>query len=69
MLGIVILYLLPPALCPLPSAITRAQEIAKQFESQGQQQSAIVAALIEAQYKAIEQVRMKSSGTQFLELA
>ncbi len=50
--------------------LTRAQEIARQFESQGQEeQPVVVAALIEARYKAIEQVRAQFSGTQILELA
>ncbi|WP_315784799.1 hypothetical protein [Fischerella sp. JS2] len=34
--------------------LTHAKETANQFESQGQQQPVIVAALIEARYKAIE---------------
>lgn len=49
--------------------LTRAEEIAKQFQSQGQQQSVVVAALIEARYKAIEQVRAQFKNTQILELA
>ncbi|MEW6497986.1 MAG: class I SAM-dependent methyltransferase [Cyanobacteriota bacterium] len=48
--------------------LTRAEETARQFESQGQQQP-VVAALIEARYKALEQVRTQFKGTQILELA
>jgi O-methyltransferase involved in polyketide biosynthesis len=49
--------------------LTSAEEIARQFESQGQQQPVVVAALIEARYKAIEHVRAQFSGMQILELA
>lgn len=48
--------------------LTRAEEIAKHFESQGQQQP-VIAALQEARYKALEYVRAQFEGTQILELA
>lgn len=46
-----------------------AEATVNQFVSKGQQQPIIVAALIEARYKTIEQVRSQFNTTQILELA
>jgi O-methyltransferase involved in polyketide biosynthesis len=49
--------------------LTDAASIIKQFVREGEQQPIVAAALIEARYKMIEQVRAKFNGTQILELA
>ena len=49
--------------------LTNAEATVNQFVSKGQQQPISVAALIEARYKTIEQVRTQFKATQILELA
>lgn len=49
--------------------LTNAEATVNQFVSKGQQQPIVIAALIEARYKTIEQVRAQFNTTQILELA
>ena len=51
------------------AALSGAEAIANQFVGQGQKQPVMMAAVVEARYKAIEQVRMHFNHTQILELA
>ena len=51
------------------AALSKAEAIANQFVVQGQKQPVMMAAVVEARYKAIEQVRTHFDHTQILELA
>lgn len=51
------------------AALSNAEAIANQFVVQGQKQPVMMAAVVEARYKAIEQVRAHFNHTQILELA
>ena len=54
---------------PEIAALSNAEAIANQFAGQGQNQPVMMAAVVEARYKAIEQVRARFNHTQILELA
>ena len=54
---------------PEIAALSHAEAIADQFMAQGQKQPVMMAAVVEARYKAIEQVRAHFAHTQILELA
>ncbi len=51
------------------AALSNTEAIANQFVLQGQKQPLMMAAVVEARYKAIEQVRAHFNHTQILELA
>jgi len=54
---------------PEIAALSKAEVTASQFVVQGQKQPVMMAAVVEARYKAIEQVRTRFHHTQILELA
>jgi O-methyltransferase involved in polyketide biosynthesis len=51
------------------AALSHAEMIANEFVVQGQKQPVMMAAVVEARYKAIEQVRAQFNHTQILEFA
>jgi O-methyltransferase involved in polyketide biosynthesis len=54
---------------PEIAVLSNAEAIANQFMQQGQKQPLMMAAVVEARYRAIEQVRAHFNHTQILELA